>query len=285
MAYKDVRLPECIRYGATGEVAFSTDVVTAQSGWEQRISNWVVARSSWDIEYVRKEEDMHMLRDFFRACRGQQHTFRFKDPTDYTVKQSESTFLQVGNFAPFGGFPTARIAKKYSLDGTDDGELRPIIKPVSSTFKMYKNGVETATGWTMDYQTGVVTFDPVVPSRNISSFVVGATTTINFAAAHGFTNNTNAYFTMVGGTAADKFNGKALKITVTSATQITVAVNTTGLTASAGVVTIYPQAPDNWKFECEYDMLVRFDTDKLNVSVTDKGIYTINSLRIIEVRQ
>lgn len=281
MAFRNERISEKARYGYTGGPSFSTDVITVKSGVEQRNSNWAVARGQWDIEYVEDEAGLKELVAFFRACGGKRDTFRFKDWLDYKVIPAESVFLKLDTLQPLVDTPYCQLAKKYTLaDG--QGEVRPITKPVLSSFKFYSYGTEFS-GWALDETTGILKLPNKTPILNVASVVSnGSTTDISTVGSHGYSNGQVVGFDNFGGTRGQLLNNKSFSITVITTTKFTINVDSTGTTGTHGTVSTYYTASDAITFSCEFDVPVRFDTDEFNASITDKGAYFINSLPIVE---
>ena len=82
-AFDDVAFP--LALGREAEVCptFSTQVVTAAGGAEQRNVAWSEARATYDVgPGVRSEEDIRVLLAFFRARMGRARAFRLRDPFD-----------------------------------------------------------------------------------------------------------------------------------------------------------------------------------------------------------
>ena len=83
-AFDDVAFP--LALGREAEVApgFSTQVVTAGGGGEQRVASWAEARAHYDVgPGVRSESDIAVLLGFFRARMGAARGFRLRDPFDW----------------------------------------------------------------------------------------------------------------------------------------------------------------------------------------------------------
>jgi hypothetical protein len=84
-AFDDVQFPIALGREASVEPAFSTAVVTAASGMEQRNSDWADARLRFDAgRGVRGQTELETLIAFFRARRGAAIGFRFEDPFDHS---------------------------------------------------------------------------------------------------------------------------------------------------------------------------------------------------------
>jgi uncharacterized protein (TIGR02217 family) len=148
--FHEVQFPPDISYGASGGPGYSTTVVTTVSGHERRNANWAAARGKWNVAHgLKKREQVAALIAFFRARKGRAYGFRFKDWTDY---QAFAQPLGVGN----GSNRTFQLIKRYASGG--EIETRIIAKPVSGTVKIYRDGVQAVTGWTVNSATGLVTF-------------------------------------------------------------------------------------------------------------------------------
>lgn len=149
-AFHEVRFPPAISRGATGGPAFSTTVVETAAGFERRNVNWSTARGRWNIGTgLRRREAFAETIAFFRARRGRAHGFRFKDWTDFR-----------GIAEPIGTGEGTRtlffLARTYASGGV--APVRPIAKPVAGTVRIYRDGVEALTGWSVDVTTGLITF-------------------------------------------------------------------------------------------------------------------------------
>jgi uncharacterized protein (TIGR02217 family) len=154
-AFEDVLFPVAVGREASVEPAFSTDVVTAASGAEQRNSAWADARLRFDVgPGLRSEADLHALLAFFRARRGAAVGFRFQDPLDHS--SSGMTDAPGAADQPLGtGDGTRsefRLAKRYG------GQERRITRPRSGTVRVSVGGVERAGGWALR-PGGTIAFD------------------------------------------------------------------------------------------------------------------------------
>jgi uncharacterized protein (TIGR02217 family) len=159
MAFHDTRFPEDLSYGAQGGPEFNTTVVIMKSGQESRNQNWLESRVRWDVSTAIKDKgDAEILIAFFRARKGRFHAFRFKDHLDYIA------ILQpIGTGT--GSLTTFQLSKTYN-DGLISTN-RVITRPVANTTKIYFNGVQQMSGWTVNTTTGVVTFS-VAPGVGIA---------------------------------------------------------------------------------------------------------------------
>ena len=151
MSFHEVRLPVDIELGAVGGPMFNTTILELFSGYEQRNVNWSAAKGRWDIAYgIRDTADMDIVIAFFYGRNGRAYGFRFKDWTDYQIDPAQQ--IGVGD----GAEVNFQIYKRYSSGGYNYD--RTISKPVSGSETVYLDGVETSA-YTIDYTTGVITFD------------------------------------------------------------------------------------------------------------------------------
>src|SRR5919106_1061496 len=149
-SFHEVRLPDNIAYGATGGPEFATTVVATGSGHEKRNVNWAQARGRWDVASgLKKQAQIDELIAFFRARRGKAYGFRFKDWTDY---KATGQTLGMGEDAT----KHFQLVKHYPSGSVI--EVRTITKPVAGTVKVYLDGIEQPSGWSVDTTTGLVTF-------------------------------------------------------------------------------------------------------------------------------
>ena len=148
--FHEVQFLPDISYGASGGPGYSTTVVTTASGHERRNANWAMARGRWNVAHgLKKREQVAELIAFFRARRGRAFGFRFKDWTDY---QAFAQSLGVGD----GSTTSFQLVKHYASGG--ELEIRIVTKPVAGTVKLYLDGSEASTGWSVNSTTGIVTF-------------------------------------------------------------------------------------------------------------------------------
>jgi uncharacterized protein (TIGR02217 family) len=98
---------------------------------------------------LKKQAQIDELIAFFRARRGKAHGFRFKD---WTGHKAIGQLLGTGDDAK----TQFQLVKDYPSGSVI--ELRTITKPVVGTVKVYLDGAEQLSGWSVDTTTGLVTF-------------------------------------------------------------------------------------------------------------------------------
>lgn len=145
--FEEIQFPSDISYGASGGPMFMTDIVTTQSGHEQRNTKWQHARAKYNIASgVKTEEQWQELIAFFRARRGKAIGFRFKDWSDYKAVNQELKHISGNDY---------QLVKQY-ISGSEVIE-RVITKPVDGTLKLYEDSILQTKGFSVDYSTGIIT--------------------------------------------------------------------------------------------------------------------------------
>lgn len=289
------RLPDEIAFWARGGSGWRTLVTSVFSGREQRWQVWQYPKGAWDVaealrvpDHVASAYNARVLRDYFHAVRAQLIPFRMKDFDDYTDEGNG----MLGTGGAGTGAKTYQMYKNY-VKGAQSAQ-RVIQKPVSPCVFL-RNAAPLTVGASpgnisVDYATGLVTF-VADDSEAITGHTVGAShqfTTANDVT--GLVIGKAVYITGVSGNAATLLNGAAAgSLTITGKTGAgpytwTVAVNTTGLTASGGTASIYPQASDALTWTGDFDVPVRFATDQKNAGMDPGGLVSWSSIPLVEVR-
>lgn len=154
------RFPDNIAEGSGGGPGFKTNVFESHGGEEQRTEIWSKSRGKYDVSYgIREKADMDAVRSFFREMRGRATGFRFKDWGDYELTNEN---IGTGNGVQVA-FP---IKKTY---GSVNPYIRRIFKPRSDRpFSVTVNNVLVdPADYTVDYTTGIITFDVAVTNTHI----------------------------------------------------------------------------------------------------------------------
>jgi len=152
MAHDDIRLSEFVERGALGGPGFKTNVVTSDSGDEQRNQEWTRTRGEWDISYgvLRMEDDglvvlaVEEIRDFYFMRRGALRSFLFKDWTDFKIGNPTTPTASTAVVIADGDDTTGpfQVVKLYS-DGIAPDFNRIINKIVASpAITVYNDAVE-----------------------------------------------------------------------------------------------------------------------------------------------
>ena len=159
MAFDEVQFPTNISRGARGGPRRKTQIAALASGDEERNASWLNSRRAYDVAYgIRSADALATVVAFFEARNGMLYGFRFKDWSDFkscapsaVVSRNDQT-LGTGN----GVQATFQLRKAYTSGART--YQRAISKPVAGTVLVALDGVNQATGWTVDTTTGIVTF-------------------------------------------------------------------------------------------------------------------------------
>ncbi|MFN5589291.1 MAG: TIGR02217 family protein [Holosporales bacterium] len=168
MSFHPVLFPVDISYGSAGGPQFSTDVVETISGFEQRNVNWSQARLRYNVAYgVRSAAQLETLLAFFRARQGKAYGFRFRDWTDYQSCPAAASPAPLDQNLGSGDGTNKMFALRKAYTSGATTVYRPITKPVAGSIRVALNGVEQLSGWTIDTETGLVTFT-AAPASGVS---------------------------------------------------------------------------------------------------------------------
>lgn len=162
MSFHEVRFPASLSFGSLGGPERRTEVITLANGFEERNSPWAHSRRRYDAGMgLRSLDDIETLIAFFEARGGKLHAFRWKDWGDYKSCKPSGDLSELDQVIGLGNeeVTTFQMVKGYTSG--DQSYERPIRKPVLGTVRVAVSGVPVTEGveYTVDYQTGVVTFD------------------------------------------------------------------------------------------------------------------------------
>lgn len=173
MAFHNISLPFwSIKAGVNGGPVDNVRVLNSDSGVTQVaiLSSRPIER--WKVTYpVAGQDDYVELDSFFRVRRGPAHTFRFRSPAGHSVGITIDALTGAESYSsvePVGtgtGAQTAFQLKRTLVSGAESTEV-PIKKPVAAGLRIYLNGVQQMSGWTLNDTTGVVTF-AVAPGAGV----------------------------------------------------------------------------------------------------------------------
>jgi len=161
MSFMDISFPADIAYGSAGGPKFNTSVITVKSGREKRNINWEYPRIEYNVATgIQDVEELQELIEFFHTVYGKGHSFRFRDKQDYKSCriQYDPSFDDRSIGTGDGSTVDFQIYKIYQFAGQVGCE-RKITKPVVDTVLVGVGGSEMTSGWSVDYSTGVITFD------------------------------------------------------------------------------------------------------------------------------
>jgi len=159
MAFHEVRFPDDISRGARGGPERRTQIVELASGDEERNASWANSRRRYDAAYgIRRADDLAAVVAFFEARNGRLYGFRWKDWADFKSCLPSGTPAATDQAIGTGDSATTdfQLVKVYASGAQT--WIRTISKPVAGTVRIAIDGVDQASGWSVDTTTGVVTF-------------------------------------------------------------------------------------------------------------------------------
>jgi uncharacterized protein (TIGR02217 family) len=159
MAFHNVRFPEDIGYGSQGGAAYSTNIITLDSGQEVRIARWSQPRHKYDASYgIRSLDDLTTVINFFHARHGTANAFRWKDHLDFS-SDSTGRGTPAWNDHTLGILVSApetiQLRKSYVNGG--ETTYRNITKPTAGSTVVGWGGANKTSGWSIDEETGIIT--------------------------------------------------------------------------------------------------------------------------------
>lgn len=186
MPFLEVQFPTDVSFLASGGPSFSTNVNKGLSGAQQRNRNWSLGLGKWKIDlHYKPYTYFQSVYALWLNVGGGADGFRFKDHKDF---QAFGQFLGEGD----GSTTTFQLQNQYAIGGRT--YLKPILKPVTSqvmrfdgsycadTVVCYLDGVAKQIGvdYTVDWTTGLVTFNVAPHGPGGSPATVGAVLTADF---------------------------------------------------------------------------------------------------------
>lgn len=161
MAFHDVRFPTDISLNSDGGPVRRTDIISLANGHEVRNSPWAGSRRRFNAGYgVKALGDIEAVLAFFEARHGRLHSFRWRDPFDWSSaplgQAVSATDQEIGTGD--GVTTIFQLQKTYRSGGA--AYTRMITKPVADTVRVAVDGVLLAEAgdYTLNALSGEVTF-------------------------------------------------------------------------------------------------------------------------------
>lgn len=166
--YDDIRFPLGVSLGSKGGPMRQTQIVTLGSGDEARNARWANSKRTYDAGYgIRDDNDLYAVVVFWEARNARLIAFRFQDRNDFKTcpPLNDPTALDAEIAISSGSAMVFQLLKQYT-SGPRTWQ-RKITKPVRGTVKIAVGGA-VVTNWTLDYNTGLVTFTGSAPVGTIT---------------------------------------------------------------------------------------------------------------------
>lgn len=143
--FHDVRFPLSIGLDARGGPERRTEIVTLNSGREERNAVWRDSRRRWDAAPgVRSQADLARLIAFFEARQGRLHAFRFTDPFDHGSALSGAAPGPLDQVIGTGDGATSRFQLTKTYADAASQWRRLITHPQAGSVRAAIDGLETA---------------------------------------------------------------------------------------------------------------------------------------------
>ena len=169
MAYHNDLFPTDISYGSRGGPGYFTSIIELDSGVEERVSRRSKARRQYDASYgVKRYSQLAALAKFYIARKGSANSFPYKDWFDFTsaeVGKEVSAFTDQTIGTGDGTNVAFQLVKRYQSGAQT--EVRKITKTKVDSVTIAVNGTLASSGWTVDNETGIVTFSVAPTSGHV----------------------------------------------------------------------------------------------------------------------
>ncbi len=158
MAFNNVQLDVDVERGAQGGPGFKTTVLVLSSGFEKRNKDWERVRGRWDLSYgLDKKSNQEKVLAFFHVSEGRLNGFRFKDWTDFQIGSDTPADAPQEIAVTNGTNAQYQVKRRYTITGPITFD-RSTTRLVAGTARVFLDAVEQVSGFTVDVDTGVVTF-------------------------------------------------------------------------------------------------------------------------------
>jgi uncharacterized protein (TIGR02217 family) len=148
--FSEERLDLGYDYGTVATITTKTSIIESKNGKEQRTPQWYQPLLQFNIgKRSEINNQLDQLIAFFQARKGAYEGFRFKDWSDY----------QFSTIITLNANKQAQLFKAYSVAGFT--VKRPLIKIVPESILVSVGNSPVTTGWTVDFNTGIITFDQI----------------------------------------------------------------------------------------------------------------------------
>lgn len=172
--FVDEYLPSCVAgYPVYASPRFSTDIIVVDSGREQVNQRWMHPLHRYTIpEAVRTMSVFNAVRAHWLVMRGPAKLWPWRDPFDFASIDIEQPAVapvisaldqQIG--VGDGVTTQFQITRTYTVGSSSYS--RDIYLPIVSSVVVAVNGIIASSGWSVDRESGVITFDSPPPTTEI----------------------------------------------------------------------------------------------------------------------
>lgn len=156
--FLDIQFPQELLLHFNKTVQYLTSIGKMQNGREFRRSIMDKQLTIYSlIKSIKQSEKISLLEDFFHTVHGQRYSFKMFDATDCKMENSQCRILT----------PTS-VQMQKSIQFQEMVTVKDITKPKEGTVQVFKDGALLVSGYTVDYQVGVIVFDEDITSSVIT---------------------------------------------------------------------------------------------------------------------
>lgn len=172
--FVDVYLPDCVAgYPVYASPRFSTDITVVDSGREQVSRRWANPLHRYTLPgVVRTMAIFNAVRAHWLVMGGPAKIWPFRDPFDFASVDLESptavptiSFMDQVLGSGDGYRVEFQMVKEYAAGSST--HVRQIYLPIVSSVIVAVGGVQQTTGWSVDRDSGVITFSLPPPSGEV----------------------------------------------------------------------------------------------------------------------
>lgn len=282
MAFLEERFPEDINYGSGFKSAHAARIVTTASGDEFRSLDHPYVKSSLDVDFTRQRDDvLHRIIALNSRANGTYRGFRVKNFLDFSTNNYRSAPTAFDQPVSSLGNGQYQLMRYYGDPLDAQVSRRRLRKPVSGSVLVGLNGaVHPSSLYDVDYTTGIISF-PANITGTISA-ITKETEAVITIGTHALQVGMSVHIAGVVG--MTQINGKRVTILARTTSTIRVALDTTAYSdyVSGGVVNTRPQASEELKAGCYFDIPMRFDADLSGVFVAN-GVLSVTGVGLVEI--
>ncbi len=175
MVVHNYRLPISLERGATSGRRRKTTLVESKAGFESRNRDWVKRRGEWNLTTgVQVASDILLIRDLHDLVGGRADGWLYVDPSDHFIGDPDDPTSSGGDQVIGTGDDVETdflFSKLVDIPGSGIPTYsHRIFKPLNNgTWSVLIDGVVQVSDFTIDYDTGIVTFYPAPAGGEIIS--------------------------------------------------------------------------------------------------------------------
>jgi uncharacterized protein (TIGR02217 family) len=157
MNFLNIQFPQELVLYFNKSIQYLTSVGKMQSGKEFRksiLQNRVVVYNLF--KSIKQAEKISLLEDFFHTVNGRMYSFKMFDSTDFKIENA-----QVKKMDSY----TVQIQKTNQFQ--DLSKTTAITKPKEDTVNVFKDNALILSGYTVNYQNGIISFTDDISQSNI----------------------------------------------------------------------------------------------------------------------